>query len=170
MVVVYGSHKFKGEKHTYKCESSTLATELHIAIPQVRGTEVTQLDYWSTLPAPAASPLVTVPSLASLTPQPEHRSFYRRPLFLILVCLGILVAAVVLNGVLGSPQGSDSYTASLQTAWDTSTPEERAQGCLIANSIGIDNLMNLAASNDTDQPLTADRRTKAASFLRSHCK
>jgi hypothetical protein len=131
---------------------------------------MTQLDYWSTLPAPAASPLVTVPSLASLTPQPENRSFYRRPLFLILVCLGILVAAVVLNGVLGSSQGSDSYTASLQKAWDTSTPDERVQGCSLVNSIGIDNLMGLATQNDDGTPVTADQKAKATSFLKSHCK
>jgi hypothetical protein len=145
---------------------------------------MTQLDYWSTLPAPAASPLVTVPSLASLTPQPEHRSFYRRPLFLILAGLGVLaVLAVVLLGALGSSvkvasplhvsspiHVTDSETAKAQAQWDAATPEERAQGCLLANSIGVDNLTNLASTNDTNQPLTAAQKAKAASFIRSHCK
>jgi hypothetical protein len=144
---------------------------------------MTQPDYWSTLPAPAASPLVTVPSLASLTPQPENRSFYRRPLFLILVGLGVLaVLAAVLFGAFGSSvkvssplhvrspiQVTDSYTAKLQSGWDALTPEQKATSCLVLNSVGVDNATNVATGDD-GAPLTADQKVKAASFIRAQCK
>lgn len=141
---------------------------------------MTQPDYWSTLPPPAAPPLVTVTS-PSLSLQPEHRPFYRRPLFLILVSLAVLAVVAVLFGTFGSVrvssplhvsspvQVSDSFTAKLNATWDATTPEDRAQGCMAANLIGIDNVSNLATP-DNGAPLTADQRVKFASFLRAHCK
>lgn len=135
---------------------------------------MTQEDYWTALPAPAAPPLDTVPSLASLTPQPEHRSFYRRPLFLILASLVVLAVAAVLYGfptgsaakAVNTVSGGALTKARSNAAWNEMTPDDQSKACAVTALVGGPE--NLVPTDGT--PLTADQKALLTQLLKDHCK